>query len=499
MKRLLSHAALLLGLSSCFTVADMRAYGPEKPFHLVCGRPLKLPNANFWALNKYTGEIWSDDDVAALRLHAENATAYYQYEETAPESSAASMPPEFGLTCPTHAQAWPNAKPVLPSDAEAELFRRKEPCPAEQAQTEGRADPSLLAETGGKAPCETKQKYPWRVHVCARPPSVGDVREWAMTEDKKQNKLIVSEKAFADEVANAKIVFVFDDTAPPESVYWFVTDPSKLSCPNKPAPRPYDQVAGSGYLPMLATATSMADALVPAAPKKGDGKTTWSSGPDGKGPPLTFLEEVTRQMIIAGALATANTSGSLKNANGSRSGMPGGTNVGGFSFPPLQAGVAIIQVLSSIGLTPAKFINKVAEFAAKGQRTVINEVNQTTIKLADELIHDHGQFVMAESLRKAETILPYSIGEKFTKNLGGKLQAHKIFERRAFKILQMEGVEKAPSIILTDKEHQKISAALDAQWEIVKPKTKADFQKIYKSVYEQDYPHWLAAIESYLR
>jgi hypothetical protein len=57
---------------------------------------------------------------------------------------------------------------------------------------------------------------------------------------------------------------------------------------------------------------------------------------------------------------------------------------------------------------------------------------------------------MAESLRRAETILPYSIGEKFTQGLGGKFQAHKIFERRAFTELEMEGVEKAPSIILTD-------------------------------------------------
>jgi hypothetical protein len=63
----------------------------------------------------------------------------------------------------------------------------------------------------------------------------------------------------------------------------------------------------------------------------------------------------------------------------------------------------------------------------------------------------------------------------------------------------MEGVDDAPSIILTDVEHQKISAALEAQWKIVKPKTKADLRQIYETVYKQEYPHWLDAINFYLR
>jgi hypothetical protein len=236
-------------------------------------------------------------------------------------------------------------------------------------------------------------------------------------------------------------------------------------------------------------------------PKKGDGQTTSTSSPDGKGPPLTFLEAVTRQMAIAGALATGNTTGSLKNPNGSRHGTPGGQNVGGFSFPPLQAGVAIIEILTSAGLTPKKFIEKVGEFAARGQRTVINEVNQTTIKLADELIHTYSQAEMAESLRRMQTIVPYAIGEKFTQGLGGKFQAHKIFERQAFKELRMEGVENAPSIILTDARHTEINNALAAAWKRARVgKTKnlelPDLWEIYKDVYK-DEPHWLEAIKHY--
>jgi hypothetical protein len=101
--RFLRHGALILGLSGCFTASDLRAYGPEKPFYQVCGRPRGLSNANLWAINERTGQIWSDEDIADLRFHADQATAYYQYEETAPESSESSMPPGYGLTCPTHA------------------------------------------------------------------------------------------------------------------------------------------------------------------------------------------------------------------------------------------------------------------------------------------------------------------------------------------------------------------------------------------------------------
>ena len=88
------------------------------------------------------------------------------------------------------------------------------------------------------------------------------------------------------------------------------------------------------------------------------------------------------------------------------------------------------------------------------------------LKLADELINKFGQYEMAKGLEEMQTIVPYALGEKFTKGLGGKFQAHKIFERRAFEdVLKMDekalkdAVDNAPTIILTDARHAEISKA----------------------------------------
>ena len=106
------------------------------------------------------------------------------------------------------------------------------------------------------------------------------------------------------------------------------------------------------------------------------------------------------------------------------------------------------------------------------------------------------------------------MGQKFTAGLESKFQAHKIFERRAIKhfmkkqnpALSEEALEKAveavakkyPAIILTDAEHKVISAKLAAAWRANPEMTKEQLRKIYKEVYEKN-PHWLEAIESYLR
>jgi drug/metabolite transporter (DMT)-like permease len=83
-------------------------------------------------------------------------------------------------------------------------------------------------------------------------------------------------------------------------VYWFVKDPAKLSCPNKPPPQPYAEATASGRLQMMAGAASMVAALNAAAPKKGDGQTNELSSPDGTGPPLNFLEMLSRNLQYAG-------------------------------------------------------------------------------------------------------------------------------------------------------------------------------------------------------
>ncbi|HMY17223.1 MAG TPA: hypothetical protein PKA58_12955, partial [Polyangium sp.] len=111
------------------------------------------------------------------------------------------------------------------------------------------------------------------------------------------------------------------------------------------------------------------------------------------------------------------------------------------------------------------------------------------------------RYEMAQGLQEMQTIMPYELGEKFTKDLGGKFQAHKIFEKQALeKVLKRSDFEKLPSVILTDKEHQAISVALEAEWRKVGKgrMTIEKLRQIYKDVYK-DHPHWLDAIESYLR
>ena len=106
-----------------------------------------------------------------------------------------------------------------------------------------------------------------------------------------------------------------------------------------------------------------------------------------------------------------------------------------------------------------------------------------------------------------QTIMPYSMAEKFTKDLGNAFQAHKIFERRALKGLKdsEKGFEKLPAVILTKEEHQEITNALAQAWKAYGPKKPRDpvtveqLRAIYNAAYAKKYPHWLEIIEKQLR
>ena len=218
--------------------------------------------------------------------------------------------------------------------------------------------------------------------------------------------------------------------------------------------------------------------------------------------------------MFAGKLATTDTSAPATTADGSRHGMAGGKNVGGFSFPLLQAGVGLVSIVIGVGMKPQEFIKKVIEKTGLGKPVIVKELNADALKLADELIKDYGQYVMAEAIRKQQVIMPYGMASKFTANLAGKFQAHKIFERQAIKhfmrkqnpALSEAALDKAvdevaktyPSIILSDADHTPISNALAAAWKANPNMTKEELREIYKVVYKK-YPHWMDAIESYLR
>lgn len=473
---------------------DVRCYPDEVPEHIT-----------IWARDSVTGKIVTNEDDMELRLFMPNATALFVLDRHAPDPTSEAAR-EMYWSCPAIERFYP---------ASAELLR-SQPCPAEIAQNEAPPDPRLLAQPANTTPkCDPATPKPLTIRVCVRPPGAPDtMNQWAAVPIKDKNKVEkprwkLPQGDYDAEAAKAVVHFVLDENAPGETAYYFSKQFPDLRCPGKEKLKPLEDVVSDTAYPRLGefveTGTDGTNprqtATTTTTTKKGDRKTTDTSSPDGKGPPLSVFERISRNLAVGGALAQGDTSGNLKDPNGHRSGIPGGKNVGGFSFPPLQAGVALLQILSSAGMTPKSFIDDVVKFGKHGQRTLIKEADEKIVKVADELIAKHGRYEMAKGLQEMQTIIPYAMGEKFTKDLGGKFQAHKIFEKRALKeLLGRDDFDKLPSVILTDKEHQAISAALDAEWRKVgKDKmTLEKLRRIYKDVYK-DYPHWLEAIESYLR
>jgi hypothetical protein len=229
---------------------------------------------------------------------------------------------------------------------------------------------------------------------------------------------------------------------------------------------------------------------------------------------LSFFEQLARNMSLAGALAQGDTSGNAKDPNGHRNGIPSGTNVGGWSFPPLQAGVSIFQIISAIGLKPKELVDKIAAATKRGQRVIINEVDKDALKMVDDLIKEAGgRAELAQGFQQVGSVMPFSMGQKVTQGLESKFQAHKIFERQAFehfgaKTFGADKVDdllaKAPSVVLTDAEHKVITNKLNAFWrEVAKqPKGYKVPQKRLREFYEdayKDHPHWLQSIQHLLQ
>ena len=465
------------------TLAELKALNPRAATLEVPCRPSEIPdNVTVMAFASESGHIVTDEDQNELLSFAPSASVFIRFDDAARPESLAIMAAEYGLSCPKMVE---NYGP--PSEALA------------------------------KAPASVP-----RIAVCARPPGI-TVNEWyGGVPGTTGARTISNATGYENRIAKASAIFYFDANASPESVWNFGKD-TKVRCPGK-APMPFDewvaknagtasQQSGSTNSATPTTTTTTTTTTKP----NGGGETTSKSSPTGEGPPLSTLETIAHNLAIAGALAQADTSGQLKNPNGHRNGIPGGKNVGGFSFPPLQAGVAILQILSSAGLSPKSFVDDIVKFAKRGQRTLIKEADAKMMQVADDLIKSTSQYEMAKGLQEMETIMPFELGQKFTASLGGKFQAHKIFERRAIKHfmkkqrpgLSDEALEKAvdevakkyPSIILTKEEHDIISNALAAQWRAVpNPEniTKEQLREIYKNVYKAK-PHWLEAIESYLR
>ncbi len=484
------------------TMSELHERNPAASTLQVPCHPFQvLEHVKLFAMRGSSGHIVTDETQGALRDFAGDASVFIEVNKSAPRENAETMASDYGLVC----------REYLPTrSTPLEALREEKPCSA-QATTTG--DSKFMGDTN-KPPCNAGAANSQtaalpRIAVCARPPGIAGDTWYGGPGIKADVKTQAERDA---QVAKATVEFYLDTSAPPESIWHFGPD-IKVRCAGK-APMPYalwlaknsgagTQQAGSG-----SSGTAPAAAPTSTAPKAGSGPPSVTSSPNGQGPALSTFEQIANNTIVGGALAQGNTSAPLNQANGHRNGMPGGKNVGGFSFPLLQMGVGAFMVLSAVGVQPKKFIDFIVQASKKGQRVVIEKADQAALSLADDLIQQHGQYEMAKGLEEMQTVMPYAMGEKFTQGLGNKFQAHKIFEKQALeKFKDLTGrtdIEKLPSVILTEAEHKKITNALAKAWKAYGPKkgekaTVEQLRAIYNHAYKLDYPHWLEIIEKQLR
>ena len=499
-------------------MTELHALNPRAATLKVHCRPWQiLDNVKIFALRASGDDIVTDETPGDLRDYAEHAGVFIEVDASAPRENAQRMASEYGLIC---------QEDLAVRSAPLEALREEKPCSvAGNASTNrdllGTANaPPCGAGAAGSANTGASSRPPAlpRIAVCARPPGITS-DEWYGGPQITAN--VTTEEEYKAQVAKATVIFYLDPSAPPESIWHFGPN-IKVRCPGK-APIPYDEwvaknsgaasqqsgnaKAGAGTSSTATTSSTSTSSTSPnksTAPNTGSSPPSSTSSPNGQGPALSVFEQIINNMAVGGALAQGNTSGSLNDPNGHRNGIPGGKNVGGFSFPLLQAGVAAYQIIHAVGLKPKDFIDLVHKASKKGQRTVIEKADKAALDLADDLVKNHGPYPMAQGLQEMQTIMPYEMAEKFTKDLGNAFQAHKIFERQALdKLKGRKEFEKLPAVILTKEEHQEITNALAKAWKKHAPNTEKvtaeQLRAIYNDVYAKKYPHWLEIIEKQLR
>ena len=271
-------AAGMTALLGCnVTLGELKAINPRAATLEVPCRPAIVPeNVKVMAVQSESGHIVTDEDQDELLEFARLAGVFIKFNNSAPKENAAIMASEYGLSCPNLS----STKQSSPAP-----FRSEEPCSSEAAQSNGRANANLLGDVG-KAPCDSSgqtkeaKKAPVRVKVCVRPPWVPKphkdakgnwvtVTEWAIVLGNKKVEWTKDPKRYAEQVAQyADVIFVLDESAPLESVYYFTKDPKKLSCPGGAPRKSYDQVAGSIDMPMLSEVTAAREAKEQADAEK---------------------------------------------------------------------------------------------------------------------------------------------------------------------------------------------------------------------------------------
>ncbi|MBK9263210.1 MAG: hypothetical protein IPM54_25830 [Polyangiaceae bacterium] len=505
-------------------MADLQWSNPRADVVHICDKPLDVPEGvNLWAWNSATGQLVTGDDPAELRWFAHRADVLFEYDPDAPRSSVSRMPPEYGLTCERPAASYPQWT-FLPSSTV--FFGPNQPC----AEAARRADPHWLAVVPGSKP-PSKKKDPPRLRVCVRPSWVkDDVGAWAVFNDVKEKRLTASAMKFAEEAAKADAIFVFDANAPPVSACWFTEDPTKLRCPGKRVPKTCTEEALSELLHF----DKGVDAYTGHS-MKCDGQTTSTSSPDGNGPPLNFVEVLARNLAIAGALASGDTSGSLKDPHGKRYGMLGGKSADGPDWLVLQAAAGTFAIIGIPFKSGKEFLATFRRALTEGKAATILDPKVLSKEIAEQLAHEPEKAAvnkvidawklgdtkavekavdalesfgktMAPSLREAGVTLPYSRAKIFTRGWEGKFQAHHILEvdmgDKVFKL--GKAIDDVPAIVLSDAEHKAVTKALEEARATILAGTgkkypdKQQLWAIYQKVYAGK-PAWLEAIDAYFQ
>ena len=510
------HRACALLLILVFTTAscapNYAAIYPHLSMLRVCMRPSTVEfDAREWAVDTDTGTTVSSNRREAFEEFLPHADVLYIWDFNAPAESAQLLPEgEARPSCDDPHRLLPRAQydeADLPSGDSNPLRIVGDFGPHTTFVDAISTNPQYVA-IDVKAPV---RKIPV-IHVCVKPPGIDqETLQWAATKSQEGTTYTTSIEQFNKAIATADRIFVYDDNAPPESVYEFGPPYDQLRCKGKPPPKPREPE--KELAKRKATFEEMVrDAM---AQKKGDHnheglggspEPTWSSSATGTGQSLSFFEAIVRQTLIAQGVLSGDTSGNLKDPNGQRYGIPSGKNPNGPNSFFLQFMASTFMFLPKAVKSGTELAKKIAAAAKKNAILIIARPDFLPKPIVQGLVKRYGD-QMAVALAQMQTIMPYSRASMFTARWRYLYQSHHILEKdMADKVLNIANGDDIPAIILTDLKHKAITAALDTERKNILRKAGKNIDdklspdelwRLYQNVYGLDHPVWLESIRSY--
>lgn len=237
----------------------------------------------------------------------------------------------------------------------------------------------------------------------------------------------------------------------------------------------------------------------------GDGTSKVATG---KEPKKTEPERVLEELVYAGAILNGQLNEDTHSPDGKRYGILGGKNPDGPNHPAAQAAAGAVLVATAVVSLKADTFKKklVNLYEAAIKKAAAEKVEMKVAALtmtemtdlgkdaAEELAKKCG-YGITDALHSNGAIGPYEVMQKFTKELGGRWQAHHILEESMMKKWKLGTPDLGPSVVLTDAEHKAITARLKAAG----TQEAKNIQKLWKAYQEAyvDHPDWLEAIKKY--